>query len=85
MAAVEKVRERNPEVYLKIIGATLLAKLEASLDVHHHHDLLEAYERASHFADAWKIVERAKAMIGSKPILEVESERLDVEFSDADD
>ena len=32
-----------------------------------------------------RLVEQAKTMIGAKPILEVESERLEVEFSDADD
>jgi hypothetical protein len=32
-----------------------------------------------------RLMQQAKAMIGAKPILEVESERLDVEFSDADD
>lgn len=32
-----------------------------------------------------RLVQEAKAMIGAKPILDVESERLDVEFSEADD
>ena len=72
IAAVEKVRQRSPEIYLKIIGATLPSKLETLLEVNVRHEFSEEFERARSFADAWAIAEKARAMIGVKEPLVIE-------------
>lgn len=62
IAAVETVRQRNPEVYLKIIGAIIPAKLETSLTVTNIFAELNLRD-PQEFATAWDI---ARQMIGSK-------------------
>jgi hypothetical protein len=62
IAAVETVRQRNPEVYLKIIGAIIPAKLETSLTVTNIFAELNLRD-PQEFATAWDI---ARQMIGGK-------------------
>jgi len=72
-AVIEKVRIQRPDTYLKVIAALMPAKLEASLTV--THDLTEAYERAASYADAWRVLERARNRIGAEaPLIDLTPE-----------
>jgi hypothetical protein len=62
IAAINTVRQRNPEVYLKIIGAIIPAKLETSMTVTNIFAELNLRD-PQEFATAWDI---ARQMIGSR-------------------
>ena len=46
------------------------SKLESLLDVNVHHQLSEDFERAASFADAWKVLEKARARLRAQPVIE---------------
>lgn len=57
IAAINTVRARNPEVYLKIIGAIIPAKLETSLHITNVFAELNLRDPRE-FADAWQIAKQ---------------------------
>jgi hypothetical protein len=78
---IAKVRTEKPDVYLKVVANLMPAKMEATLNV----NVFEDYDLqdAKQFAQAYRL---ARSMIGASgpPIIEIESERRDVEFGNDD-
>ncbi len=79
-------RQKDLSGYMKLVASLWPKKIEATMNT----TILMEYEAARDFAAAWKVVQRARSMIGAPPLpeenssrlIELEPERRDAECSD---
>jgi Family of unknown function (DUF5681) len=67
---LERLRQKDLSTYWRLAMQFVPSKVESLFNVHVHHELSEEYERAASFADAWSVLEKARARIGASPVIE---------------
>jgi hypothetical protein len=70
--SIARLRKDDLPTYMKLVAQLLPKEFEISVNVNHYTDFETAVE-ARNFAESWKIVRRAMAMIGSSqlPVVDI--------------
>jgi hypothetical protein len=74
---LERLRQKDLSTYWRLAMQFVPSKVESLLNVNVHHELSEEYEKAASFADAWNVLERARARLNAKPAF-IEQEMIDL-------
>jgi hypothetical protein len=66
---LEKLRQKDLPTYWRLAMQFCPSKVESLLNVNVTHELSDEFERIASFADAYRVLEKARDRLGAKPLM----------------